>query len=1096
MDVGILGPLVVRRDGHDVTIGPAMQRGLLVLFLLHRGEIQSTDALIDALWDDAPPATAVKIVHGYVSQLRKVLGPDVLETRPGGYLLRLQDDDLDATTFEALLARGRAALKAGDARSATAALTAALALWRGPPLIEFRFRAFAANEINRLTELHLLALEANLEAGIALGHCAESIIELQALVRAHPLHENLQRLLMLALYRAGRQAEALSVYRQARRTLIDELGVEPGPAMRQLEAAILAHDPVLESRPSDDGAGRAPPDRIPDQRRSGPTRRRTLLVPAALAAALVVLGFAVLAARPGTSHPATAGPDSVDFIAADGGRLTDQVELSGPPAAIALGAGSVWAIDTAANTMYRVDPGSPAAVQTIPTGLDPRTVTFGGGSAWVTNHDDNTVSRVNPQTDTVVQKITTGAGPSAVAYGYGAVWVTNALDRTLTRIDPATGRRTATIATNAVGAGIAIGGGSVWVSDEATNRVIGVDPATNTVQSSTTVGSGPTAVAFGADSVWVVNALDETVSRVDAKTLTVRAAIPIAGGPVSITVAGGSVWVGAQFGARVVRIDPARNAVTASIPVGNPPVALAPTPSGVWIAAQPSGLGHRGGRLVVVGDDSGSIDPGVGDIYPQLAQPVYDALTAVGSDTSSSQQIVPDLAVSLPQPTDDGKSYAFRLRSGVRYSNGEPVRAIDFRRALERLLTMDRSFATEGFIHIVGAAQCIGRAQCDLSRGVIVQGSSTITLRLTEPDPRLFEELLYLAPVPAGTPSHDVGTKPVPATGPYYVDTYVPGRLITLERNRYFRLWSPADRPDGYPDEIVYEVVPDPSQALRRVIAGKADLVDLFSVPSALPQFAAAHPAQVHVEDQQAVVFVFLNVQRPPFSDVRVRRALNYAVDRDQLVSLYGASLARPTCQLVPPSVTGYRPYCPYTIDPNPQGRWSAPDLAKALSLVRASGTRGEPVVLWAFPDFVSEARYVVGVLDRLGYPARVHEIPDSSRYFDVLQKTPAAQAGMFGWFGALLAVDNFATVECSYQPNPAHFCDHRIDAQIDRLAVTEPTDPGATRDLAAEIDREITDEAPWVPLLTPRFIDVTNARVGDYKGQLGVVQLDQLWVR
>jgi YVTN family beta-propeller protein len=504
--------------------------------------------VIDALWDGAPPATAVKIIHGYVSQLRKTLPSDVLETHPGGYRLRPESYDLDATAFEALLRRGREQLAAGHPRSAAEALTSALALWRGPPLIEFRFRAFAANEIDRLGELHLLARKAKIEADLALGHCAESIPELQALVREQPLRDNLQRLLILALYRAGRQAEALAGYRQARRSLIDELGLEPGAAMRQLEAAILAHDPVLEPQPSEHDPGSALPHRSPDPRPATPNSRRRPFVAAAFLAAFVVAGVTMLAARPGTVRSETAAPDSVGFIGSHAGRLTEQIKLDGPPSAIALGAGSIWALDAMRSTLDRVDPRSPAAVQTIPVGQDPRGVTVGGGSVWVTNHDDNTVSRISPQTDTVVQATAVGAGPSALAYGYGSVWVADGDDRTLTRIDPVTGRPTATIPTNAIGAGIAIGGGSVWVSDEATNRVIGVDAATNTVQSSTTVGSGPTAVAFAAGSVWVVNTLDGTVSRIAAMTRIVRTAIPVSGGPASISAAGGAVWVGAQSG--------------------------------------------------------------------------------------------------------------------------------------------------------------------------------------------------------------------------------------------------------------------------------------------------------------------------------------------------------------------------------------------------------------------------------------------------------------------------------------------------------------------------------------------------------------------
>jgi len=226
-----------------------------------------------------------------------------------------------------------------------------------------------------------------------------------------------------------------------------------------------------------------------------------------------------------------------------------------------------------------------------------------------------------------------------------------------------------------------------------------------------------------------------------------------------------------------------------------------------------------------------------------------------------------------------------------------------------------------------------------------------------------------------------------------------------------------------------------------------------------------------------------------------VRRALNYAVDRGRVVGLSGAPLARPTCQIVPPTATGYRPYCPYTINPDSRGLWHAPDLAKARSLVAASGSTGQKVKLWTFSHFITEARYIVTVLDELGYHASVHEIADPDTYFRTLERTPNAQAGMLGWFGDPLAVDMLSTLTCGSHPNPAHFCDRNIDAQIERLAELEPSDPAGTSDLASALDRKLTDQAPWVPLFTPWSVDATSTRVGNYQAQLGQVLLDQLWV-
>ncbi|MDQ2750875.1 MAG: ABC transporter substrate-binding protein, partial [Actinomycetota bacterium] len=481
---------------------------------------------------------------------------------------------------------------------------------------------------------------------------------------------------------------------------------------------------------------------------------------------------------------------------------------------------------------------------------------------------------------------------------------------------------------------------------------------------------------------------------------------------------------------------------------------------------------------------------------PTLGPLAYDALTTLRhAGGSAGTQLVPDLAAAVPQPTANGTSYTFHLRPGIRYSDGTPLLSADFRLGLERMLQFDTPYVSM-FTHILGAAACLAHRLCDLSAGVISEGATTVTFRLSTPDPRLMEELTFLTPVPAGTPMRDIGTNPVPGTGPYQIQTYVPGKLLTFERNPYFHVWSAAARPDGFPDEIAYRIVTDQDTATRTLLAGQADVVTASHETALLRQFIAQHPLRVHVDAEQATVFMFLNVRQPPFTDVRVRRAINYAVDRAHIAALAGAAFARPTCQLVPPSVSGYRPYCPYTIDADTTGQWKAPDLGKAESLIEASGTRGEAVIVWAFPDYVTEAKYVVALLTRLGYKATLHYVPDDATYFADLARTPTAQAGMFGWFGAALAIDALSEIGCDFDPNPTHFCDHGIDGRLRRLADEEPANPAATADLAATLDREITDYAPWVPLFNPTYVDLTSPRVGNYQVQAGQALFDQLWVR
>jgi len=246
----ILGSLEVRRDGGVVEIGAAKLRALLTLLLLRRGEPVTTETLIEHLWDGHPPATAVKVVHVYVSQLRKALAGGVLQTRPGGYALAVGPDAVDAARFEDLLARGRALLGDGEPEAAAAVLREALGLWRGPALADFPYAEFAREEAARLEELRSVALELRLEAELTLGRTGEVVPELERLVRDHPYRENLRRLLMLALYRAGRQADALAAYQDARRALADDLGLDPSRSLQQLQAAILRQIPGVPNRPA------------------------------------------------------------------------------------------------------------------------------------------------------------------------------------------------------------------------------------------------------------------------------------------------------------------------------------------------------------------------------------------------------------------------------------------------------------------------------------------------------------------------------------------------------------------------------------------------------------------------------------------------------------------------------------------------------------------------------------------------------------------------------------------------------------------------------------------------------------------------------
>jgi len=267
MEYRILGPLEALDGERPLSLGGSRQRSVLALLLLRSNEALTRDVIIDDLWGESPPATAAKVLQNCISALRKELpdGGQALRTVGGAYALAVAPGELDRDRFEQALKRGRAALASGESEEAAAELRSALALWRGGPLSDFAYERFAQDEIVRLDELHVEAVEDRIDADLACGRAEELVAELEALVGRHPLRERLRRQQMLALYRTGRQAEALAAYRDARQTLLGELGIEPTRALQELEKAILAQDPGLDVETQ-----RAPRDAAPGRRAATP----------------------------------------------------------------------------------------------------------------------------------------------------------------------------------------------------------------------------------------------------------------------------------------------------------------------------------------------------------------------------------------------------------------------------------------------------------------------------------------------------------------------------------------------------------------------------------------------------------------------------------------------------------------------------------------------------------------------------------------------------------------------------------------------------------------------------------------------------------
>jgi len=467
-----------------LALGPGQERALLVVLLLHANERVSTGRLADLLWDESPPDSGAKMVQIYVSRLRRVLAggsgaEQRLLTEAGGYRLRVEPGELDLERFERLCGEGRRELAGGNPVLAAARLREALLLWRGPPLLDASPARFLERESARLEELRLGALEARLEAELALGEGRQLVDELEALVRQHPVRERLAAQLMLALYRSDRQAEALAVYKRTRDHLTDELGLEPGRPLRELEQAILRQDPALEPAPREQivGAGAAKIAESmplePEPRRRRPSRR-IIAAAAALAAAAAAATVIALATGAGRRQPIELAPAAVGVVR--NGQLVSQVEVGAAPSVITEGAGALWVARSGASSVSRLDQKTYAVGQTIQVGDGPSGIAVSPKAVWVANGLGGTVSRIDPGSDSVVQTIQVGNGPAAIAYGLGSVWVANRDDQTVSRIDAHTGRVVDTLAAGTDATAIATGAGAVWVADQVRGRVARLEP--------------------------------------------------------------------------------------------------------------------------------------------------------------------------------------------------------------------------------------------------------------------------------------------------------------------------------------------------------------------------------------------------------------------------------------------------------------------------------------------------------------------------------------------------------------------------------------------------------------------------------------------
>lgn len=437
--------------------------------------------------------------------------------------------------------------------------------------------------------------------------------------------------------------------------------------------------------------------------------------------------------------------------------------------------------------------------------------------------------------------------------------------------------------------------------------------------------------------------------------------------------------------------------------------------------------------------------------------------------------LVPYLAQSLPTVTNGGKTYTFTLRKGLKYSNGTPVKASDFKATIERDFKIN-SPGVGFFGNIVGATDFAKHPNTGSISGITADDATgKITINLTAPRGD-FENILateFAAPVPASTPAKDQSTTPAPATGPYMIQSYKPNKQIVVVRNPDFNAADfGGNVPSGNPDKVVFDTLGDPSVALQRTIAGTDDYDFQQIPPDRLSSTQSKYGKQIEVFTPANTYYFFMNVRTPPFNNLKVRQAVNYAIDRQALVRVYGG-LGQPTENILPPTYPQYKKHDLYPYN-----------LQKAKQLIAQSGDKGMSVTVWNHQrgDDPKATLYLTSVLNSIGLKATEKIINPAVYWTTVGNQATKAQIGFadwfqdyphpLDWFDVLL---NGERITQTHNNNYSDFNDPAINAKIDALR-KQPTLTSSVNAQYAALDKEIMQQAPWAPFMNRQETDFFNA--------------------
>ena len=886
---------------------------------------------------------------------------------------------------------------------------------------------------------------------------------------------------MLALYRSGRQADALASYRDARRAFAEQLGLEPSRELQGLEQRILRQDPKLDAP-----AGRrapAPADRRPPV--PAETRRRGGVL-VALGGAFVLLAAlaAIFAAGDDASSPERASGNSLAVIDPESNTLVATIPTGVRPTDVAAGAGYIWVANRDDNTVTQIAPRARRVVSTVSPGVSVAGIAADRLGVWVGDIRRTKLVRLDPGFRSVVRSVriapeTEGfgqLGANPIAVGYRAVWTGRSYGA-VARVDATSHRVTARLSVGNSPTAIATGADGVWVADDEDNTVTRIDPASEgAVVATTSVGQGPTALAVGAGGVWVANTQDDTVSRIDPQTATVTHTIPVGRRPTGVAVGEGAVWVANSLSGTLDRIDPRTMRVESTVEVGAAPQGVAIGHGLVWVSVQrrspagpPPSNAPGGLARLVVSSEHETTDPAL-DLDLQRSGATCALLyNYPDRPFPDGARLQPEVARGQPSVSADGLTYTFRIREGFRFSppSNEPVTAAAFKRAIERALDPKTgSFAAE-------LAKNVTRVR---ARG------NTLVLTLRQPAPSIVSLIAapYFCAVPRDTPIRPEGVDTLPAAGPYYVASHVPGRGLVLRRNPNYS----GPRPSRLA-EIRIRTGVSPERAVAAVEEGRADYAVLN--PPGEPAVSAATETRllkrygpgseaaragrqrVFTQPSPNIYYFIFNSLHGPFADVRLRKAVNFAMDRRALALHTGlGERGRPTDQHIPPGLPGFEDAAIYPL--------GGPDLPTAR---RLAGTARRHAVLYTcdFPSCARHGQILRSNLSAIGIDLEVRQFSIPELFTRLQKPGEPFDIAYSNWFFDYADPSSYINAQFGADGFYRVFDDPRWQERMD--AAARLSGPGRIR-AYARLDRELAGQAaPTAPFATGTASYFLSARMG-----------------